>query len=224
MSDSSRLSVPSWLYRDTYSLAGYLLFAVMTVLGWRGYVRKHEAIYLLGSRRVGRLRAQLRLAEVLAAVAKEGRKHLDPKRPAQGRYFTEEEEFDAAIDLTGLGGIVSHDGARVREPHRPEPFGRQAGHLDEVANHTRRLWTNSVCSVVRTNNPKPFNAHVPNRAAHFFPSVHFRTVVLSDMIKKAEPVKKPLVSDVHFLAIDNTGDPLTVYYSMLLQYHSFTTL
>ena len=42
----------AWLYRDVYSLLGYLTFCVIVVFEWRNYVRKHEAIYLLGSRRV----------------------------------------------------------------------------------------------------------------------------------------------------------------------------
>jgi hypothetical protein len=35
-----------------HAIAGGLLFVLMAVDGWRGYVRKHEAVYLLGSRRV----------------------------------------------------------------------------------------------------------------------------------------------------------------------------
>lgn len=40
------------LYRDSYSAAGYLLFVVIAVVEWAGYVRRHEAIYLLGPRKV----------------------------------------------------------------------------------------------------------------------------------------------------------------------------
>lgn len=41
-----------WLYRDAYTLAGWFLFLLIFVFEWRNYVRKHEAIYMLGSRRV----------------------------------------------------------------------------------------------------------------------------------------------------------------------------
>ena len=41
-----------WLYRDFHTLAGYLIFLITVLVVWRPYVRKHEAIYLLGSRRV----------------------------------------------------------------------------------------------------------------------------------------------------------------------------
>lgn len=41
-----------WLHYDSYSVAAVLLFLVAAATQWRGYVRKHEAIYMLGSRRV----------------------------------------------------------------------------------------------------------------------------------------------------------------------------
>jgi hypothetical protein len=37
---------------DAYTLAGICLFLVTAVGEWRDYIRKHEAIYLLGSRRI----------------------------------------------------------------------------------------------------------------------------------------------------------------------------
>jgi hypothetical protein len=40
------------LYRDPYTIVGWMLFAATFAAEWRNYVRKHEAIYLLGSRRV----------------------------------------------------------------------------------------------------------------------------------------------------------------------------
>ena len=45
-------SVARRLYRDSYTIVGYLLFLITIIDAWRGYVRKHEAIYLLGSRRI----------------------------------------------------------------------------------------------------------------------------------------------------------------------------
>jgi hypothetical protein len=44
-----------WLtpfYRDRYSVAGYLLFAVMVMVGWDSSVINHEQIYLIGPHRV----------------------------------------------------------------------------------------------------------------------------------------------------------------------------
>jgi len=40
------------LYRDPYTIVGWMLLAATFGAEWRNYVRKHEAIYLLGSRRV----------------------------------------------------------------------------------------------------------------------------------------------------------------------------
>ena len=49
---ASRNALIDRLFRDPYTLSGYLLFLVTALTQWRIYVRKHEAIYLLGSRRV----------------------------------------------------------------------------------------------------------------------------------------------------------------------------
>ena len=47
-----RSRVASWIGGDGYPLAGALIFLTSFLLDWRSYVQKHEAIYLLGSRRV----------------------------------------------------------------------------------------------------------------------------------------------------------------------------
>ena len=49
---SLTVRVRQWLFRDAYSLLGWMLFAIIVVFEWRNYIRKHEAIYLLGPRRV----------------------------------------------------------------------------------------------------------------------------------------------------------------------------
>ncbi len=41
-----------WLYRDSYTIVGYWLFAIQVATLSFGYINSHEAIYLLGSRRV----------------------------------------------------------------------------------------------------------------------------------------------------------------------------
>ncbi len=39
-------------YRDPYTILGAVLFLLLVLLSWRGYVRTHELIYILGPRRV----------------------------------------------------------------------------------------------------------------------------------------------------------------------------
>ncbi len=41
-----------WFYRDQYTITIWLIFLITAIFGWRGYVRKYEAMYLLGPHRV----------------------------------------------------------------------------------------------------------------------------------------------------------------------------
>ena len=45
-------ALPAWRRVDSYTIVAGLLFLATIVAEWRDYVRKHEAIYLLGSRRI----------------------------------------------------------------------------------------------------------------------------------------------------------------------------
>lgn len=47
-----RARLKRWLFHDSYVVVGWLLFLILIVYGWRGFVRQHEAIYMLGARRI----------------------------------------------------------------------------------------------------------------------------------------------------------------------------